>query len=60
MFDLLRVTHLNISDHVILMTLGNFQKCIFSFDSNCQDLGLGTWAMEAKEEGLDRVIREPS
>ncbi|XP_034852644.1 cytochrome P450 4F2 isoform X2 [Mirounga leonina] len=30
-------THLNMFEHISLMTLDSLQKCVFSFDSNCQE-----------------------
>nr|XP_020725893.1 phylloquinone omega-hydroxylase CYP4F2-like isoform X2 [Odocoileus virginianus texanus] len=30
-------THLDIFEHISLMTLDSLQKCVFSFDSNCQE-----------------------
>ncbi|XP_003796667.1 cytochrome P450 4F8-like [Otolemur garnettii] len=30
-------THLDMFEHISLMTLDSLQKCIFSFDSNCQE-----------------------
>ncbi|XP_065773223.1 prostaglandin E2 omega-hydroxylase CYP4F21-like [Muntiacus reevesi] len=30
-------THLDIYEHISLMTLDGLQKCVFSFDSNCQE-----------------------
>ncbi|XP_048082756.1 cytochrome P450 4F2 isoform X12 [Ursus arctos] len=30
-------THLDMFEHISLMTLDSLQKCVFSFDSNCQE-----------------------
>jgi len=30
-------THLDMFEHISLMTLDSLQKCIFSYDSNCQE-----------------------
>uniref|UniRef100_A0A4W2HWG7 Phylloquinone omega-hydroxylase CYP4F2-like n=1 Tax=Bos indicus x Bos taurus TaxID=30522 RepID=A0A4W2HWG7_BOBOX len=30
-------THLDMFEHISLLTLDNLQKCVFSFDSNCQE-----------------------
>uniref|UniRef100_A0A8C6FV90 Phylloquinone omega-hydroxylase CYP4F2-like n=1 Tax=Moschus moschiferus TaxID=68415 RepID=A0A8C6FV90_MOSMO len=35
-------TRLDMFEHVSLMTLDSLQKCVFSFDSNCQDEYIGT------------------
>ncbi|XP_066127002.1 cytochrome P450 4F2-like [Saccopteryx bilineata] len=31
------ITHLDMFEHISLMTLDSLQKCVFSFDSNCQE-----------------------
>ncbi|XP_014423144.1 cytochrome P450 4F2 isoform X3 [Camelus ferus] len=34
-------TRLNMFEHISLMTLDSLQKCVFSFDSNCQEKPIG-------------------
>ena len=30
-------THLDVFEHISLVTLDSLQECVFSFDSNCQE-----------------------
>ncbi|KAB1259669.1 Docosahexaenoic acid omega-hydroxylase CYP4F3 [Camelus dromedarius] len=45
-------TRLNMFEHISLMTLDSLQKCVFSFDSNCQE------ACRQVHDFTDAVIRE--
>ncbi|OWK11750.1 hypothetical protein Celaphus_00003044 [Cervus elaphus hippelaphus] len=40
-------THLDMFEHISLMTLDSLQKCVFSYDSNCQE-----WMMEMFKDCL--------
>ncbi|OWK12565.1 hypothetical protein Celaphus_00003049, partial [Cervus elaphus hippelaphus] len=36
-FEILKPTRLDMFEHISLMTLDSLQKCVFSYDSNCQE-----------------------